>query len=407
MGPRKQGKPISYLELVDAFRKLSIARRYIILDSCFSGEIIRKFGSISRYKQLVSKGARAKRLVDLSQNFDTSSDERSLQVISSGLAVSWESQRYRASIFTHHLLRGLRGRADRDLNGMISASELFDYVSDAMMKDIQEKPKMFGVVHRSRSYALAPAYNSHLWIDAGLKGQLQVSVANFYWAMKKRQRRPMRLALIHGKGTVHLRKGNQCWKQPVVLPKGGEVRLSPTWTPMRCKRFARRPKGSISMDAQLAPPKPTMWRIEARAGILRSVLAPGLPLFGAEIGANLSFVGLYAGAWGSQSTYGNQTTETLLLFHTRLEAGYRHKWECFSLFTGAFAEGQLLTQMSSLGTNAGLVFHYGGALTGTFWLQPRWGLTLNGRVGATLGQLGPKLVHAFTWSAMLGLTYHI
>lgn len=213
LGPKKQGQPVSYHELVHSFKRLPFKRRYIILDSCFSGEIIRKFGSIRRYRHLIPKGARAKRWLRLQPILHQANDEKSVQVLSSGLAISWESPKYKASIFTHHLLQGLRGRADRDTDGSISIDELFNYVSDAMMRDIQEKPKMFGVVQRSQSYALAPAYNSHLVIDSNIQGRLHVSVANFYWSMTKQRSSPVRLALVHGKGTVELRKGKRCWKQ--------------------------------------------------------------------------------------------------------------------------------------------------------------------------------------------------
>lgn len=411
LGPKGKTPPITYQELVSAFQTLQIARRYIILDSCFSGEIIRKFGSVSRYKHLVPKGARARRWVNLSQGLPGQkvSDETSLQVMSSGLAVSWESQKYKASIFTYHLLRGLRGRADRDLNGSISIGELFDFVSDAMHKDIQEKPKLFGVVKRSHSYPLAPAYDSQLEIGARIKGQLQVSVANFYWSMHKEQQRPMRLSLVHGPGTVLLRKGGQCYHQQVRLQRHGLTRLKGDWQNVRCKRFARRSKGSISLETQVLPP--STWRLEARLGLLGDTLPRTNDttslFFGGELGIRRRFFSVTAGVWGASTKYNQQQTNNLYL-NLRGELGYRHRWHIVSLFAGGYAElGLLLQDLNLPNPGVGPLFQYGIALTPTFWFHPRWGLHIHARTGFVLAQLGAQWVHKWTWGATLGLTYHL
>jgi serine/threonine protein kinase len=52
---------------------------------------------------------------------------------------SLECADLRHGLFTYHLLRGLRGAADRDGDGRISVSELFNYVSTSVARDAKEK----------------------------------------------------------------------------------------------------------------------------------------------------------------------------------------------------------------------------------------------------------------------------
>src|SRR5262245_16756628 len=52
---------------------------------------------------------------------------------------SLECADLRHGLFTYHLLRGLKGAADRDGDGRISVSERFNYVSGAVTRDAKEK----------------------------------------------------------------------------------------------------------------------------------------------------------------------------------------------------------------------------------------------------------------------------
>jgi serine/threonine protein kinase/pSer/pThr/pTyr-binding forkhead associated (FHA) protein len=52
---------------------------------------------------------------------------------------SLEAEELGHGLFTHHLLRGLRGAGDRDGDGKVGVAELFNYVSAAVAKDAQEK----------------------------------------------------------------------------------------------------------------------------------------------------------------------------------------------------------------------------------------------------------------------------
>src|SRR5690606_35291000 len=58
-----------------------------------------------------------------------------LMASSSGLENANEAQALGGSIFTHHLLAGLRGAGDLDANGEVSASEVFTYARELTVRD--------------------------------------------------------------------------------------------------------------------------------------------------------------------------------------------------------------------------------------------------------------------------------
>lgn len=406
MGPSKK-KPLSYKEFVGFLRKLPVQRRIAFFDACFSGEIIRQFGSLTRYKEMVRKGARGYQPVDISKTIFHRGDESGLQVISSSLDYSWESKRYKASVFTHHLLRGLQGPADRDRDGKISVNELFNFVSDQMVRDIRQKPQMFGVIQRSRAYALAPAYQSQLHIDSNVVGTLHVSVANFVWKQKKQRRRPLRLSVVHGWGTVELRKGNQCWQQRVFLPKGGAGRLAREWVTRPCRLLATQRKGTVTLPAQVAEsPSQNSLNLEISGGIWSSALAGAMPMVGGEIGLRWTYVSVFLEAWGNQHSFLNQRPSQLLS-GLRVEGGYAHSWGAWQLFAGGYVGASLLFQDLGQPERLGLLFRYGLSVVPRFQINERWGMTLRAQVGFAVGSFGGVLQNILDGGVRLGLLYRL
>lgn len=405
---RRGKRPVGYQELVSFFRNLPVKRRIVFMDACFSGEIIRQFGSLATYQKLVRKGARGIRPLDLSRNFPNQGEEQGLQVISSSLNYAWESKQYKASIFTHHLLQGLGGKADRDSDGRISVNELFNFVSDSMTREIKQKPVMFGVIRRVRPYALAPAYHSRLWIGSSVVGKLQVSVANFYWTQNKRGRRPLRLSVVHGKGSVRLKRSGQCWRQDLLFPKGGEARLGRRWMPVSCSSFRKVRKGSLGLQAQqyVPLPAPRVWSLYAQGGVLVSPVGRSDVFAGGMIGLGRRYFSVSLGLWGTSAAY-SEIVESQMYLDLRLEGGYQHRWFWLELFVGAYAGLGVLWQNVTAAARTGALFHYGLALRPTFWLTPNWGMTVHTDAGFTLGQYGARLQHVFRWSGLVGFRYRL
>lgn len=404
-GPQKKGA-VSYKEFIRFIRSLPVQRRIAFFDACYSGEVIRQFGSLDRYKDLVRKGASGYQPIDISKTIPHQGEQKGLQIITSSADYAWESKRYKASVFTHHLLKGIRGRADRDRDGRISVDELFNYVSDAMVQDIRQKPQMFGVIHRSKTYALAPAYHSRLEIDSHVVGTLKVSVENFVWKRKKKTHRPLQLSVVHGWGTVHLKKGKTCWKQRIYLPKGGRAKLHRQWHPVACKKVAYTRKGSLELPSRLYIEPPRPWRMELSTGIWGGgpMLTPQSPLLGGELGIRWNMLGLFLETWGGQAQWGQQIAPRLYT-GLRLEAGYSVHIGSWEFFVGAYGGMGLLWQNLQQTEQMGMLFRYGLSVAPALWVHRNWGLALRGNVGFTVAQLGGRIVHQLDGSLRLSLLH--
>lgn len=252
---KRTTQPMEFREFASFFKKLRVPRRIAIIDSCFSGQIIRQFGSLKKFKKLHKrgrhKGVRAHRAINIRKLMQPDQGrEFGMRIISSSLHLSWEINRYKASIFTHHLLQGLQNKADLNRDGKITIDELFDYASREVNQETGQRPQQLVWVQREQPYALAPAYYSRLIISPTIVGHLNVRVGNFVWSYHKRKKETLRLATVDGTGRVRLRYKNTCWKQDVLLPKGGELKLSPHWNRIRCRRSKKNRKGSL-----LLPPR--------------------------------------------------------------------------------------------------------------------------------------------------------
>lgn len=258
IGPRSS-QPMSFQEFASYLHLLPVMRRIAIIDSCYSGEIIRRFGSLQMYKKRKkmgqAKGVSRPRSLNIKKLLLPSQGrERGIRIISSSLHLAWELHRYKASIFTYHLLRGLNHAADLNRDGKITVDELFDYASREVKQETGQRPQQLVQVQREAPYALAPAYRSRLWIGSKVVGHLRVRVGNFVWSRHKKQKGPLRLAVIEGTGQVTLRRRGQCWKQRLLLQKHKEVRLSKRWRSFPCGEWKRRRKGLVMLPARVYNP---------------------------------------------------------------------------------------------------------------------------------------------------------
>jgi len=251
----KGKNPLSYQDFARFFSSFQVKRKIAIFDSCYSGEIIRRFGSLERYKKLLkkgkAKGIRRSRKVDLHKMIvPQQGHEQGIRIIASSLDLSWEFQEHKASVFTFHMLKGLKGPADQNRDGRITIDELFDYTSQKVSVETGQRPQQLLLLKRSTPYALAPVYRSRLRIGSDVIGTLQVAVAGFVWKQKKTRPYPIRLAVVDGPGTVFWKGKKGCFRQSLRFPKGGEASLTSQWKKVRCQRLARKSKGILQLNAQ-------------------------------------------------------------------------------------------------------------------------------------------------------------
>lgn len=108
---------IAHEEIAAIFNKTRAKYKLCIADACHSGGILAMRGGdtepvISQYYQLLAKSASGTALIMSSKAEET----------------SLESAGLRQGVFSHFLIRGLKGEADKDHDKAVSVQELFDFV---------------------------------------------------------------------------------------------------------------------------------------------------------------------------------------------------------------------------------------------------------------------------------------
>lgn len=110
---------IMHDEIAERFNKSPAKYKLCLADACHSGGIIAMRSGetepeLNRYYSQLAKSVSGTALIMSSKG-----DETSL-----------ESQGLRQGVFSHFLIRGLKGEADKNKNGIVSVEELYDFVFD-------------------------------------------------------------------------------------------------------------------------------------------------------------------------------------------------------------------------------------------------------------------------------------
>jgi len=108
-----RGDPMSHKELQDTLRSLPATIKLGIIDACKSGSVTRKGGSQTEEFVVDVVNPKLSGMVLLSSS---GADE-----------LSQESRALQGSVFTHHLVSGLRGAADEDSDQQVSITEAYHY----------------------------------------------------------------------------------------------------------------------------------------------------------------------------------------------------------------------------------------------------------------------------------------
>ena len=391
LGPRKK-MPLSHDEFIGFFRKLRVKRRIAFIDACFSGSLIRRWGKkkLRRWARLKvrPKGAKYANFSILTKAKKYKTALKGTQIITSSQSYSYESQLLKSSVFTHYLLKGLRGQADLNGDGQVSVREIYGYIQPKVKKRAEQSPRRWTQVEGG-DYGLTPNQTSHLLLHAGLVGHLSVSVGNFHWRYQKNQRLAIKLRVIHGKGVVELKRGRQCYRQKVALPKGGQVRLGFRWKTVSCKRpvVALAQKGSIGISSEIS--QPVNHSLGVQGGLFGSPIGGSSFLTGGALLYRRNFFALQLGTWGSNVDYPNSPRSHQLLLDIRGNLGFRYHWRRMDWFIGGYAGlGLLFQNLTGDKTIAGTLFHYGVTSTLGVWLTSTMSWTLSGDFGFTLLKQG-------------------
>jgi uncharacterized caspase-like protein len=137
-------------ELHAVFEQSKARYKYIVADACHSG---------SAKKSLKQQNAASKSVSGngaFYQAFDHTSGGFVMLLSSMSSETSIETSGVRQGIFSHYLLRGLKGESDRNADRIVSVTELFDYV-DAGVKGFtqgKQNPVLFGNYDESMPLAV-------------------------------------------------------------------------------------------------------------------------------------------------------------------------------------------------------------------------------------------------------------
>jgi len=171
-----------------------------------------------------------------------SSEGTALLSSSSGLESAHEAEAIHGSFFTHHLVGGLLGAADRDGDGIVTLDEAFEYAKDHTVQDSARtaatvQHPSFDVQLRGRqNLVLAQIAKSSSWLEiAETKGPLEVIQLSSGVTVSELApgARRARLALPPGKYLVRKVLDGKAYARSVeVAPSSGvslaEEQLEPT-----------------------------------------------------------------------------------------------------------------------------------------------------------------------------------
>lgn len=135
-----RGTTLPFKHLENAVEAMEATVAVVVMDACYSGALTRKKGGV---------GAEPFEF-DVTDRLQT----RGLAVLSSSAAGedAQESDRLRGGVFTHHLVSGLMGAADKSRDGLVTLSEAWSY---AQTQTVRTTSRSRRVQHPTFRFELA------------------------------------------------------------------------------------------------------------------------------------------------------------------------------------------------------------------------------------------------------------
>jgi hypothetical protein len=216
--------PMSRRELHDELSGVVAHTKVAIVDSCFSGGI-------------TAKGVEEAAAFELPRmEFDEPSGSVFLSA-SSGKQFAYESDQLGSSVFTHHLLAGLYGEADGNIDGLVTVDELYQYVyrntkwqTMSYPARTSQEPEIAASLRGQGAVVLSfPSQtNSKLALEKAVEGDVTIAAAGglqFFRVTKTAGREKM-LQLPAGKYRVSLAQPGRVGDAEVTLEPASITFLS-------------------------------------------------------------------------------------------------------------------------------------------------------------------------------------
>lgn len=248
--------------------------RLAVVDACASGALTRLKGG--------------KRLPAFAVDQSSSLSGYAFLTSSSGTEAAQESDRIRASYFTHFLVTGLRGAADLNLDGKVTLSEAYEFAFHETLS--QTEGSQAGAQHPSYDMRLTGTgdlvltdlrgTSAGLVLDKQLHGRLFIRSGSgaLVAELQKMAGRKVELGLEPGLYDMRLDQGNAFYRGLVKVDSLSHL-------PVALKDFEPAPRektrergGSDSLEESVAagPIAPTAEWIPARAALVPALGYPGL-----------------------------------------------------------------------------------------------------------------------------------
>lgn len=293
------GGRYSYARLREQIRAMPADVHIAILDSCSSGAFTRTKGGTRRPAFLIDSANQVRGHAFLSSS---SADE-----------AAQESDRIGASFFTHYLISGLRGGADRNRDGRVTLNEAYQFAFEETVS--RTATTKHGTQHPAYDMHLAGtgdvvmtdlrATHAALVLAAEIDGRVLIRNAQgrLVVELQKAAGAPMTLGLGPERYHVTLQRGTRHFQAMVDLGRGGqamltEAALQAAAPELAVARGAGAPADAGVSDTASTEKEPLVWAtlslvpplsmsaLDARHYFALNLLAgTGSSLDGAEIGA--------------------------------------------------------------------------------------------------------------------------
>jgi hypothetical protein len=216
------GGRYSYARLREQIRAMPADVHIAILDSCSSGAFTRTKGGTRRPAFLIDSANQVRGHAFLSSS---SADE-----------AAQESDRIGASFFTHYLVSGLRGGADRNRDGRVTLNEAYQFAFEETVS--RTATTKHGTQHPAYDMHLAGtgdvvmtdlrATHAALVLAAEIDGRVLIRNAEgrLVVELQKAAGAPMTLGLGPERYHVTLQRGTRHFQAMVDLGRGGQAMLT-------------------------------------------------------------------------------------------------------------------------------------------------------------------------------------
>jgi len=166
----------------------SASVRLLVIDACRSGAVTRV------------KGVKATPLFKLT--YDTGQSAQGFAILTSSSAGenSQESDRLRASFFSHHLVSGLRGAADKNMDGKVTIDEAYQYTYAQTLKssgrslELQHPTFEYGLKGKGGVILTRPSNSK------GRTGRLRIETPGLYLISEGSESGPIAMEVAVKKG---------------------------------------------------------------------------------------------------------------------------------------------------------------------------------------------------------------